>query len=124
MSELAANWMDRIATDLRRRARYRQSLSRLTALPEPYRSAAMALHRYCVRLPTRMDAGALARLTSDEADLWQLAVIDGTPVRVILGEDPVDIAEAFARTYAGGQRMKRERIRLTTMIDAIEQRRL
>ena len=53
----------------------------------------------------------------DLADLWERAAVDGTPVREIVGDDPVEFAEAFAQTYAGKQWIDKERDRLTRAID-------
>ena len=41
----------------------------------------------------------------------------GTPVREIVGKDPVEFAEAFVRNYPAGQWIVRERDRLTSAID-------
>src|SRR6266536_3066622 len=42
---------------------------------------------------------------------------NGTPIREIVGEDPVEFIEAFVRNYPKGQWIIRERERLTTAID-------
>ena len=39
----------------------------------------------------------------DFADLWERAVADGTPVRAIVGDDPVEFAETFLQAYSGKQ---------------------
>ena len=44
------------------------------------------------------------------------AAADGTPVREIVGEDPVEFAEAFLRNYPAGHWITRERDRLTRSI--------
>ncbi len=41
----------------------------------------------------------------------------GTPIRAIVGEDPVEFAEAFRRNYPVGQWIIRERERLTQAIE-------
>ncbi len=54
----------------------------------------------------------------DLADLFEQAAADGTPIREIVGEDPVEFVEAFAQNYTeGGYITPRVRKRLT---DAIE----
>ena len=52
----------------------------------------------------------------DLADLFEQAAADGTPVREIVGEDPVEFAEAFLRNYPAGHWITRERDRLTRSI--------
>jgi DNA-binding ferritin-like protein (Dps family) len=38
---------------------------------------------------------------------YSAAAADGTPVRAIVGEDPVEFAETFAQAYSGKQWMTR-----------------
>jgi hypothetical protein len=47
------------------------------------------------------DGGSAAAMFEDLADLFEQAAADGTPVRAIVGEDPVEFAEAFLRTTRG-----------------------
>jgi DNA-binding ferritin-like protein (Dps family) len=42
-----------------------------------------------------------------------------TPVRAVVGEDPVEFAEAFLRNYPEGHWISRERERLTNAIDRV-----
>ena len=56
----------------------------------------------------------------DFADLWERAASDGTPVRAIVGEDPVEFAETFAQAYTGKQWIDKERARLTKAIEDAE----
>ena len=53
----------------------------------------------------------------DLADLFERAAADGTPIREIVGDDPVEFAEAFLRNYTEGQWIDKERERLTSAID-------
>jgi DNA-binding ferritin-like protein (Dps family) len=57
-------------------------------------------------------------MIGDHADLWERASIDGTPVRALVGDDPVEFAEAFIRAYSSKEWMDKERARLRTAIDA------
>jgi DNA-binding ferritin-like protein (Dps family) len=57
------------------------------------------------------DGDTMVTMLSDLADLWERAAADGTPVRDIVGDDPVE----FAETFAGLQRqvwIDKERTRL------------
>jgi DNA-binding ferritin-like protein (Dps family) len=56
-------------------------------------------------------------MLEDLADLFEQAAADGTPIREIVGEDPVEFAEAFVQNYPEGQWISRERERLTNAID-------
>ena len=69
--------------------------------------------------------GGQARLSmlEDLADLFEQSAADGTPIREIVGEDPVEFAETFVRNYPEGSGSTRERERLTSAIDAPRNRR-
>ena len=54
---------------------------------------------------------------TDLADLWERAAVDGTPVRDIVGDDPADFADTFAKAYAGREWIDKERGRFTAAID-------
>ena len=57
-------------------------------------------------------------MLDDSVDLWERAVADNTPVRAIVGDDPVEFAETFVSAYSGRQWMDKERERLRKAIDA------
>ena len=48
-------------------------------------------------------------MIGDHADLWERAAVDGTPVRAIVGDDPVEFAETFAWAYSGKEWIDKER---------------
>jgi len=52
----------------------------------------------------------------DLADLFERAAADGTPIRAVVGEDPVEFVEAFLQNYTKGGWVTRARERL---VDAI-----
>ena len=56
-------------------------------------------------------------MLEDLADLFEQSAASGTPVREVVGEDPVEFAEAFLRNYPEGQWITRERDRLTSAIE-------
>jgi DNA-binding ferritin-like protein (Dps family) len=58
----------------------------------------------------------------DLVELWERAAADGTPVLAIVGEDPVEFAETFARAYNGTQWIDKERARLVASIEDAERR--
>ena len=98
--------------------RWRQYKARTRQLPENYRTAVDALERYLMYFGPA-DGGSAAAMFEDLADLFEQAAADGTPVRAIVGEDPVEFAEAFLRNYPGGQWINREGERLTNAIDRV-----
>ena len=63
------------------------------------------------------DGESAAAMFDDLADLFEASAADGTPIREIVGEDPVEFAEAFLRNYREGGWITRERERLIGAID-------
>ena len=53
----------------------------------------------------------------DLADLFERAAADETPIREIVGDDPVEFMEALVQNYAKGRWITRERNRLTSAIE-------
>jgi len=96
--------------------------SRTAAPGEPYRAAAKAIDRYFMYAGGITDGDTLVTMLGDSADLWERAAVDGTPVRDIVGDDPVEFAEAFAAAYSGKQWIDKERARLNKAIDDAERK--
>ena len=59
----------------------------------------------------------------DLADLFQQSAADGTPIREIVGEDPMEFVEAFAQNYSKGGCVTRERERLVDASSAPKEKR-
>ena len=114
---MAAKWIEMLVGSLEQKKQYKQNVARLEALPEPYGSAAKALQRYFMYQGGILDGDTLVTMFSDFVDLWERAVTDNTPVRAIVGEDPVEFAEAFIQAYSGKQWQDKERDRLRKSID-------
>lgn len=55
-------------------------------------------------------------MLEDLADLFEQSAADRVPIRDIVGEDPVEFAEAWLRNYPEGAWIHRERERLTNTI--------
>ena len=117
---MAAKWIEALTGSLEQKKQYKQYKARLDALPEPYGSTAKAFQRYFMYYGAVSDGDTLVTMLSDFADLWEGAVSDGTPIRAIVGDDPVEFAEAFAQAYTGKQWIDKERARLTNAIDDAE----
>jgi DNA-binding ferritin-like protein (Dps family) len=114
---MAAKWIERLTGSLEHKKQYREYTARLDALPEPHRTAAKALHRYFMIYGGLTDGETLVTMFGDLADLWERAAADGTSVRSIVGDDPVEFAETFAQAYTGRRWIDKERARLTAAID-------
>ena len=117
---MAAKWIEALTGSLEQKKQYKQYKARLDALPEPYAATAKAFQRYFMYYGIVSDGDTLITMLSDFADLWEGAVADGTTIRAIVGEDPVEFAETFAQSYTGKQWIDKERARLTKAIDDAE----
>ena len=95
--------------------RWRQYKARVKALPEPYRTAVDAIEHYLMYFG-RGDGAGWAEMLEDLADLFEQSAANGTPIREIVGEDPVAFVEAFVQNYPEGQWVVREQERLTNTI--------
>jgi DNA-binding ferritin-like protein (Dps family) len=101
---------------IEQKRRYRQYKARTEQLPTNYHEAIDALERYVMFFgPGKGDT--LLPALEDLVDLFEQSAADGTPIRAIVGEDPVDFAEAFLRNYPAGEWINRERERLIEAID-------
>ena len=107
-----------ISTMIGEKRRYRQYKARTELLPANYYTAIDALERYLLYFGPGQGDSVLSML-EDLADLFEQSAADGTPVRAVLGEDPVEFIEAFLRNYPAGQWITREQERLTKAIDSI-----
>jgi DNA-binding ferritin-like protein (Dps family) len=96
--------------------RWREYKARTRRLPENYRAAVEALERYLMYFGPA-DGESAASMFEDLADLFEQAAVDGTPIREIVGEDPVEFVEAFLQNYSKGGWVTREQERLTNAID-------
>ena len=114
---MVAKWIETLTGSLEQKKQYRHEKARIDALPEPYGTAAKAMHRYFMYYGGVTDGDTLITMFADLADLWERAAADGTPVRAIVGEDPVEFAEAFAQAYTGKRWIDKERARLARAID-------
>lgn len=96
--------------------RWRQYKARKEQLPANYRTAIDAVERYLMYFG-RGDGPSWASMLDDLADLFEQSAANGTPIREIVGEDPVEFVEAFIQNYPEGQWRIRERKRLTNAIE-------
>lgn len=98
--------------------RWREYKARTKRLPENYRTAVEAIERYLMYFGP-VDGDGAASVFEDLADLFEQAAADGTPIREIVGEDPVEFVEVLVQNYSKGGYVTRERERLTNAIDRV-----
>ncbi|WP_127792540.1 DUF1048 domain-containing protein [Agromyces sp. LHK192] len=117
---MAAKWLEAIVGSLEGKKQYKEYRARVKALPEGYREAAGALERYLLNLGPSDNSDSLIAMLTDLADLLEQHAAAGTPLRDVVGTDPVDFAETFMQNYGGGSWIRKEQSKLTTAIDAAE----
>ncbi|WP_417563482.1 DUF1048 domain-containing protein [Microbacterium sp.] len=117
---MAAKWIETLTGSLEQKKQYKADRARLEALPAPYRDAAGAFHRYLLVAGGVTDGDTLTTMFTDFADLWERAALDGTPVRDVVGDDPVEFIESFAAAYSGKRWIDKERARLIAAIENAE----
>lgn len=118
---MASKWIEMVTGSLEQKKQYRQLRARLEALPEPYLSVAKAVQRYFMYNGGITDGDTLVTMMNDFVELWERAAADGTPVRDIVGEDPVEFAETFIEAYLGKRWIDKEKARLTAAVEAAEE---
>ena len=114
---MVAKWIESLTGSLEQKKQYKKDKARMQALPEPYAGTGKAFERYFMYYGGVTDGDTLLTMFGDLADLWERAATDGTNVRAIVGDDPVEFAEEFARAYTGKQWIDKERARLVEAID-------
>ena len=100
---------------IKQKRRYRQYRARTRQLPPSYQTAIEALERYLLVFGPGKGDRMLVML-SDLADLFEQSAASTTPVREVVGEDPVEFAEAFLQNYPEGSWVTGERDRLTSAL--------
>jgi len=113
---MTAKWIELIVGPLEQKKQYRSAKGRIESLPAPYRETAEAFLRYLMYFGGTVEGDIIVRMYVDAADLWERAALDGTPVRDIVGDDPVDFAETFALAYGGKQWIDKERARFVEAV--------
>jgi DNA-binding ferritin-like protein (Dps family) len=103
------------------KGRWRAYKARVRLLPPDYRSAVDAIERYLMHFGP-MDGDSASSVFEDVADLFEQAAADGTPIREIVGEDPVEFVDALVRNYSKGGYVDQERERLVSAIDRAAER--
>ena len=114
---MAAGWMEQITGSIEQKRRYRQYKARTERLPANYHTAIDALERYLNYFGSITKGDILVSMLEDLADLFEQSAANGTPIRALVGENPVEFAETFLQNYSEGQWINKERERLINAID-------
>jgi DNA-binding ferritin-like protein (Dps family) len=114
---MAAGWVERVTGSLEDKKRWRQYKVRKELLPAGYRTTIDGLERYFMYAGAIVKGDVMMQMLEDLADLIEQAAADKTPIRDIVGDDPVEFAETFIQNYSDGQWINKERKRLTDAID-------
>jgi DNA-binding ferritin-like protein (Dps family) len=112
-------FIEKIIGDIGDKRRWRQYKTRSRQLPENYRRAIDALERYLTYFGAITKGDVLMSMLEDLADLFEQSAASGTPIRAIVGDDPVEFAETFLANYSEGQWINKERKRLIDTIDRV-----
>ncbi|MFG1625235.1 DUF1048 domain-containing protein [Kribbella sp. NPDC049227] len=111
---MAARWIEKVTGPLDEKKRWRQYKARTRRLPANYRTAVEAIERYLMYFG-RGEAG-LTTMYEDLIDLFEQSAAARTPIRDIVGQDPVEFVETFVQNYPDGQWRIREQNRLNKAI--------
>lgn len=112
---MTAKWIEAVTGSLSDKKEYRRLKERQKELPSPYRETAEALERYLMVIGV-VDGTTLVDMCRDLIELIEGAAANATPVRDIVGEDPVEFIETFVASYAGRQWIDKERTKLRDAI--------
>ncbi|MBV1779478.1 DUF1048 domain-containing protein [Paeniglutamicibacter sp. ABSL32-1] len=114
---MAAKWIELVTGSFEDKKRWRQYKARKEQLPVSYRTAIDGIERYFMYAGSIVKGDVLMQMLEDLADLIERAATDGTPIRDIVGDDPVEFADTFIQNYSDGQWINKERKRLNDAID-------
>jgi DNA-binding ferritin-like protein (Dps family) len=117
---MAPKWIEMVTGSLEEKKQYKRDKARIKALPPTYRGAAEAVERYLMYAGGIAKGDVLVRMYSDLVDLFEESAANGTPIRGIVGDDPVEFVEAFVANYSDGSWISKERTRLNRAIEDAE----
>lgn len=96
--------------------RWRAYRARVKALPPNYQTAVEGIQRYLMYFGA-VDADSANSLFEAVIDLFEQAAADGTAIREIVGDDPVEFVDDLVRNYRKGGYVEREQQKLIRAID-------
>ena len=120
---MAEKWPRRavelVTGSFEQKRRWRQYKARKQRLPETYRAALDAAQRYTYHSGLADGASVLGML-DDLLDFFEQGAANRTPIRELVGEDPVEFMDGFLRNYRQGDWNAGERRRLSEAIKRID----
>ena len=116
---MVTGWIEKITGSIEQKKRYWQYKARTQQLPANYRAAIEALDRYLMYFGAITNGDTMVSMLEDLADLFEQSAANGTPIRAVVGKNPVEFAETFLQNYTEGQWINKERKRLTDAIDRV-----
>lgn len=117
---MVRKWIEKVTGPWEHKRRWRAYKARAKQLPSAYRATNDALERYFMYAGGITGGEVMIKMNEDLLDLMERAAADGTPIRDVVGADPVEFAEEFISNYAEGGWMRKERNRLTEAITQAE----
>lgn len=114
---MAAGWIELIVGSLEQKKQYRRYKAKIKRLPEEYRAAFEAMERYLMYAGGIAKGDVVMRMYGDLVELFEESAANETPIRDIVGDNPVEFAEDFVANYSDGFWINKERERLTKAID-------
>ena len=114
---MTARWIEKVIGPLDQKREYRQAKARMKQLPSNYRAACEAVERYLMYAGGISRGDVLVEMYGDLVDLFEQSAAAGTPIRAIVGDDPVGFVDDFVANYAEGSWISKERQRLNDAID-------
>ena len=114
------NFIEKMVGDFGEKRRWKEYKARVKAMPTPYRTAVEGVERYLMHKGAITRGSTLVKMLEDLADLFEQAAADATPIHTIVGEDPVEFADAFLANYSEDEWIAKERTRLTDTIAKAE----
>jgi DNA-binding ferritin-like protein (Dps family) len=117
---VASKWIELVIGSLEEKKQYRQYRARIKQLPTAYRVAAEAVERYLMYAGGIAGGDVMIRMYGDLVELFEESAANRTPIRDIVGDDPVEFVEAFVANYSDGSWINKERRRLNEAIARAE----
>lgn len=114
---MAPRWIELVTGPLEEKKQYCEAKARIKRLPANYRAAAEAVERYLMYAGGIAKGDVVVRMYADLVELFEQSAANETPIRNIVGTDPVEFVEAFIANYSDGSWIGKERRRLTDAID-------
>lgn len=121
---MTPKWIETVTGSLEEKKQYKRDKARIKALPPTYRGAAEAVERYLMYAGGIAKGDVLVRMYADLVDLFEQSAANGTPIREVVGDDPVEFVEAFVANYSDGSWISKERTRLNRAIEDAEREEL